>query len=306
MVDGRLHLYDLSQNGVGSLQPVASFEVPAELGALDGYAAHPMLDGLVYATATQAVRVGADGRVRWRIDLGMPTDPKSVCDVGCGFSIDGEFVWLYVPDALLDRGPDRLLVLDASGTTVAQTRLDTVGHGAGLQAHPDGHMIVDVGEGQEGIHILRCRTEAGVVLVEEYPWIDRVLIGFSPDGSRFMTRRPRVSGGRRVPRLSQREVVAAVTKTDLGDYDDEASIEWTGGYLDPTTAMMAVVGYDEDTDEDWHRCHLVDADSGRVRGVWHVDAEDAPNIKPLGDGTWLHLRHNQLPQRHAFRVDVDR
>lgn len=37
----------------------------------------------------------------------------------------------------------------------------------------------------------------------------------------------------------------------------------------------------------------MDAASGRVRGVWHVDVEYAQNIEPLGDGTWLYLRNNQ-------------
>lgn len=300
-VDGRWHVYDLSENRLGSLRPVASYDAPTER---DSREAHPSLDGLVYATATHVVRLGADGSVRWRHELGEPTVPRYSAFVSCEFSLDGEFVWVYVPDALLDRGPDRLLVLDADGTAVAQAVLETAGHGAGLLAHPDGHMIVEIGEGQDGPTILRCRTEAGVLLMEKYPWFDRVLIGFSPDGSRFMTVDHGFGEDAAFHSYPSGEVVAVVTKSQLGAYDEEARIDWVGGYLDASTAIVAVIGYDEDTDKDWYRCHLVDPASGRVRGEWQVDTDYVDNVRPLGDGTWLQVRKDQHPQRHAFRTDV--
>jgi hypothetical protein len=153
--------------------------------------------------------------------------------------------------------------------------------------------------------MLRCRAEAGVVLMEEYPWIDRVLIDFSPDGSHFMTVDHTLGEDAAFHAYPNGQTVATVTKSDLRDYDDEAQVDSAGGYLDASTAMVWVAGYNEDTHEHWYRCHLVDAASGRVHGEWHLDTEYVDNVKPLGDGTWLRMRKNQHPHRHAFRTDDD-
>jgi hypothetical protein len=84
---------------------------------------------------------------------------------------------------------------------------------------------------------------------------------------------------------------------------DEAQVDSAGGYLDASTAMVWVAGYNEDAHEPWHRCDLVDAASGRVRGEWLADTEYVDNVRPLGDGTWLHFHKDQHPQWHAFRAN---
>jgi hypothetical protein len=214
--DGEFQLFDLSRPTVGAdFRPAATISVPTGIGGLHGIAAHPSLQGLAYVTATELVRLAADGRLMWRIDMGRPGSEKANTRAS---------------EALMDRGSDRLLIVDdTTGAIVAAAQLETSGHGAGFYAHADGSMIVDVGEGQDGVHILRCRLLGGSLNVEAFPRIDRVLIGFSPDGSQFMT----------VHHGSQKDVAfhsypagkvqRKFAVRAFGRQPRETAIEWAGG-----------------------------------------------------------------------------
>jgi len=46
---------------------------------------------------------------------------------GVGFSHAGDLLWIYQPGALNDQACDRLLVVDAAGTALAEAELDTAG-----------------------------------------------------------------------------------------------------------------------------------------------------------------------------------
>jgi hypothetical protein len=296
----QFHLYDLSRPAVGGqFQPVASIDLPLERGRLHGYAAHPGLLGIAYVTETEAVRLGADGRVLWRLELGSPLGQTCIATANCGFSLDGGLVWIYQPDAMMNRGPDRIRVVDTSGVVVAEAHLETVGQGAVVYAHLDGHMIVDVGEGQDGINIFRCQIQGDELAVHAYPWIDRVLIGFSPDGTQFMTVDHGFAEDVAFHAYPGGEVLTTLTMQDFGEQPEEATMEWSGGYLDPGTAVVTIIGYDEDADTDWHQHYLVDIAAGAVRGEWDVESTHPHDIEPLGDGTWLLVRDDGRLERHA-------
>jgi hypothetical protein len=94
---------------------------------LHSYATHPGLLGIAYVTEIEAVRVGADGQVLWRLDLGPPVSHSYSAHVGCGFSRDGGLVWIYRPDAMINRGADRIRVVNTSGVVVAETQTRRTG-----------------------------------------------------------------------------------------------------------------------------------------------------------------------------------
>jgi hypothetical protein len=299
---GQFHLYDLSEPVVGAdFVPAAQVSVPSGIGELHESVAHPRLEGLVCATQTELTRLARDGRVLWRVDLGPSAGERVNSRVSCGFSADGELVWVYLPDALMDRGPDRLLVVDeATGTTLATATLSTAGHGAAFHAHPDGSMVVEIGEGQDGVPIFACRLADETLSVKAFPWFDRVLIGFSPDGSQFMT----------VDHSSQKNVAFhsypdgkkrhKLGLRAFGKQPKETAIEWAGGYLDANVAVVVLSGYNEKADEDWTRHYLVDPARGKVRGEWDMGTSDVYDIQPLGDGTWLRQSKDGPLERHAF------
>ncbi|MGW3108496.1 hypothetical protein [Streptomyces sp. NPDC001100] len=85
--------------------------------------------------------------------------------------------------------PDQWVALDAkTGAVVAQADLQTVGHGGQQLLHPaSDHVLLDVGEGQDGSVTYRASLNGDRMNLVGYPWEDRCLIGLSPDGHQFMT-----------------------------------------------------------------------------------------------------------------------
>jgi hypothetical protein len=55
-----------------------------------------------------------------------------------------------------------------------------------------------------------------------------------------------------------------VSVTDLG-YDEDAWLEWAGGYLDADTAFVVAGG--ENDDQEWFRHHLIDVRTGTHLGT---------------------------------------
>ncbi|WP_125611724.1 hypothetical protein [Actinomadura sp. WAC 06369] len=268
-----------------------------------GHAASPDLEHAVYTTDKELVCVGRDGTPRWRMDFGAAPTPYMNGRASCAFSQNGEVVWLYRPDMAL-RGAghtDQWFALDAAtGAVLGQTDLGSGGHGAFHFAHPDGeHMLLDVGEGQEGSRVYRGRLEGGGISVTEYAWDG--LFDLSPDGRRMLTVED-VPGTLlqqlRVRTFPDGQEEIAVQADSFG-YDEDRHetffIGWIVGFLDARTAIVSVHGErvtaldefgDPEDFEDFQENYLVDVHVGRVLRPLGPEFFARTDIVPLGDGSW--------------------
>ncbi|MGY0006952.1 hypothetical protein [Micromonospora sp. I033] len=302
LVDGRLHAYDLSGPVVtGRLSPTAVFDLGGDDGRIEGWAVTRDLSRLVYATTDDLRCVDREGRTLWRLDFGPRSEQGLVnARVSCAFSADERLVWVYRPDAMALRGElDRWLVVEAAtGDLRAEAGLLSVGHGGEHFAEPDGvHMLLDVGEGQDGSRVFRGRlTETGIELRDLWD-DDRTVIAFAPDGRHVMTVHHEQEDAA-FHTWPDGEVAARTPLAAFGHEWGEANVEWAGGYLDGDTAVVALAGEDEETEEEWHRHHLVDVRTGEIRGVFPVETRHAYDLEPLGDGTWLQTDDDGVLRRH--------
>lgn len=287
LVDGHICAYDLATGERGVLSPGVVCR-PSPGDDVVGHAVAAGLRRAYYTTLDAVVCVTADGAEVWRSDL----EPRAVHRRGhrpdCVLSRDGRVLWVYRPDAMAGRDrPDQWVALDAaSGAVVAQADLRTVGHGGRQLPHPtDGHVLLDVGEGQDGSVIHRASlTEAGMDLFS-YPWDDRCLIDLSPDGRRFMTVHHEQSD-MALHACPGGEVVHALALDAFGHDPDEAYVEWSGGYLSPDTVIVTVARETED-EREWFRHYRVDARSGGIQAEFDARTDNPYDIQPLGDGSWL-------------------
>ncbi|GIF16793.1 hypothetical protein [Actinoplanes teichomyceticus] len=251
-----------------------------------GWAVTSTRDGLVCATDDAVIRLGPDGRQRWRFDAGRPGPHRGAARLDAAFSADDTLVWVYAPHVLADRGDsDEWIVLDAAtGTPRSRRPLPVTGHGGSHFPLRDGRMLLDVGEGQDGSRVFLAAADGDV---HDYGWGDRVLIDVSPDQRGFMT----------VEHQEQRDVAfhdlaggAARFRLGVADFgaDPElAVIEWAGGYLDADTAVVVVYGEDGATGEPWWRHHRVAVHTGEVLGDLGIVTIDENDLRPLGDGTYV-------------------
>ncbi|WP_203914789.1 hypothetical protein [Rhizocola hellebori] len=112
-VDGRVDLYDFDRGE----SPIRSIELTAEV---ESVSAHPDDLGIAYADRCEVVRLNQDAAVVWRVAIHAEPGSKYGGHVSCGFSHDGSQLWVFSPDAMLNRGDDRILVIDdATGSVVA-------------------------------------------------------------------------------------------------------------------------------------------------------------------------------------------
>jgi hypothetical protein len=299
----------------GSLGPYLRFPIAGWTKQASGDIS-PDGTSVVYVTHTEVACVLADGTVRWRIPLDPPVH-SSTGRADCAFSLDGKQLWLYLPDAMLGRGEDRWRVLDpADGTLIAETTLPTVGQGAVHAIHPDGQQVIlDVGEGQDGLYLFRGGLDGGRLLFEPYPWHDQGCAALAPDGLSFMTLSHEEDEitfwtfpeGQRQMSLTLDAFgppVASVDGADNAEHDDAdesdeqdgefaAEIEdeeeaarfgFYGGYLDDARAVILV---DDTGDMEEHRHFLVDIATGRLLTQLRVAATETPTL--LGDGSWLSI-----------------
>lgn len=286
----RVDLYDFDRAD----DPIHSIALAAEYESVD---AHPSDLGIAYADRCELVRLDRDGTEVWRARFSTSPGTEYGGHVSCVFSHDGTQVWLFSPGEMLQRGEDRIVVVDdADGTIVAEHLTETAAHGAGFTPHPGGDMLVDIGEGQDGVYLLRCKLDGGSVAVHDYGWSDRVFSGLSPDGQMFMTTDHQLSDNAFFHRYDG----SIVCKVEVGAFAgagadrEEPQVEWTGGFLDGQTAVVVLSGYDEDTDEDWHEHYLVSPFTGEVLRRWPVEVEHAFAVNLPGDGTWLRRRDDRL------------
>lgn len=298
---GEAATYDLSQGACGPLNPAEDYQW--RLTYSDKHqnqqAVTPNLDRVAYTTSYSVVCLRKNGGYFWNYDL----EPEHhVSDCSCVFSLDSAWLWVYSPGAMADRGPDTLFVLHAdTGREVARTELDSVGEGGELIPHPDGrHVLLNVGEGQDGVKLYRAAVDGENIQLHSYGWDDRVLVDVAPDGQSFMT----VDHGRYDVAFHiflSGEVVLRIPIEEFGhEYfgDDEACIDWNGGFLNADIAVITIAG--EKDDEEWHRHYSIDLRTGKSRGHFEAHSRNSHDFEPLGDGTWVVTGPIGRPVRHPW------
>jgi hypothetical protein len=295
-VAGQVTAYDCS----GEPAAVAVFPVEPPIEP-KGHAVAPDLRRAVYTTDDDMVCVDRDGNTVWRLAFGTRAEQRYVAAASCAFSPDGALVWLYRPDVMARRGdgPDQWVAVDAvTGDVVATAELDCVGQGGTQFAHPDGvHMLLDVGEGQDGSRVYRGHLHHDVIDLSAYPWTDRLLVGLAPDGRHFMTVHHNQEDVT-FHTYPDGDVVLWIPVESFGYEPDEAYVEWTGGYLDARTAIVVIGGETED-EREWYLRHLVDVRTGQVLGTLDAQSRDVYDVQPLGDGSWLSTDDNNRIRRHT-------
>ncbi|RAY14629.1 hypothetical protein DPM19_12770 [Actinomadura craniellae] len=295
-VPGSLNVHDFS----AATETVVAFPLPEGVRPRS-HAAAPDLSRATYVTDDEAVCIDRGGRTLWRLDY-TPDRTRSYNSwAKCAFSPDGTVVWVYRPDAMagMYQVPDRWLAIDAgTGDVLAETGLDCAGHGAFQFAHPDGeHMLIDVGEGQDGARVYRGRLVQDTIELTAYPWADRCLMGLAPDGRHFMT----VGHDQEdvaFHTYPDGEVTVRIPAESFGHDLDETRMEWSGGYLDLTTAVVTTGGETED-EEEWHTHHLVDPRTGEIKGTLDTPSRHAYDLVPLGDGIWITTDDTGRPLHHT-------
>ncbi|MEU4621835.1 hypothetical protein AB0G04_17905 [Actinoplanes sp. NPDC023801] len=290
-MDNVVEVYDTDIDDTG-LELVRTFAVPPrstfkEPGS-EGHAVTRSRDRLIYATDTAVLRVDPDGREEWRFDLGARGPGCGVSYTDVELSADDSLVWVYAPNAMADRGrEDEWIVLDAvTGELRDRHVLPTVGHGGDQYPLSDGRMLLEVGEGQDGIQIYLGTPAAAP---HDYGWGDRSLHGVSPDGTRFVTV-GHDAEDLAVHAFPGGEVLFRCTLADFG-FDEDAdgvSLEWSPGFLDDDTVVAVVYGaYGEEDDTDWWRHLRVDAHTGRLLGEIEITTVSQYDMEVLGDGTYV-------------------
>jgi hypothetical protein len=114
-----------------------------------------------------------------------------------------------------------------------------------------------------------------------YPWSDRCLIDLAPDGRQFMTV-DHEQADVAIHTYPDGEVTFTLSVDAFGHDPDEICVEWSGGYLNQD--IVTLVGETED-EQEWFRHYRVS--SGQVQAGFDAHAENAYDIQPLGDGSWL-------------------
>ncbi|MFI6515502.1 hypothetical protein ACIBF1_08090 [Spirillospora sp. NPDC050679] len=293
LVDGLVHVYDLESEVRGVLPSIAAFR-PSPGDRVVGHTAFDDKTKIVYTTLNEAVCVTGDGAEVWRTVFEPRSDRVYGHRPGCALSADETAVWVYRPDAMAGRDRlDQWVALDAAtGKPVAQADLETVGHGAQHLPHPsDGHVLLDVGEGQDGAVVYRAALTGDGLALDRYPWGDRCLVDLSPDGSRFMT----VHHGQEDVAfhsypdggvLLEFSVDDFLPVEDVTDETPEFCLEWSGGFLTADVAIVVLAG-ETDDDPDWFRSYRVDLRTRRIASRFEGFNEQPYDLHPLGDGTWL-------------------
>ncbi|MGW4877751.1 hypothetical protein ACWEPI_14440 [Streptomyces sp. NPDC004262] len=299
LVGGHICAYEPTADAMGVLAPAAVFP-PSPADDVAGRAVASDLRRAYYTTLDAAVCVTADGTEVWRSPFEPRSDRRHGHRPGCVLSSDQRVLWVYRPDAMAGRDrPDQWVALDAgTGAVVAQADLDTVGHGGLQLPHPaDGHVLLDVGEGQDGSVVYRASLTGSRMDLVAYPWDDRCLIDLSPDGQQFMT----IDHGQAdvaVHTYPDGAVRFTLPVDAFGHDPDEICMEWSGGYLTQDTIVVTLAGETED-EQEWFRHYRVDALSGQVRAVFEAHTDNPYDIQPLGDGSWLTTDTSGHPVRRT-------
>ncbi|KAJ5096461.1 hypothetical protein NUU61_005817 [Penicillium alfredii] len=261
-LDGGVYAYQVSGSVDGPLEPIAIYPVKSEDEILN-HAVAPNLDRATYATRHNVVCIDHDGSGIWRYSLEPRSARSSGHSPSCVFSLDGNLVWVYRPDAMADRGPDMLVV----------------------------------GEGQDGVRFYRASLTGDDMNLHPYEWIDRFLIDVAPDGQSFMT----VDHGREDVAFHvfpSGEVISHLSVDDFGYEYGESFMDWSGGFLDADRVIVSIVG--ETDNQEWHHHHSIDLRTGILLGRLEAHSRDSYDFEALGDGTWIVSDPGGKPVRYRL------
>lgn len=256
-----------------ALDVVASLPIPARASlehAWDQTVA-VSADRFVFSTDTFVGCADFSGQIVWRFFAPPAVEAPPIT---CAYSADFTRLWLYLPDVEAGRGDhDRLLALDAgTGAVLTSYTLETTGQGGHLFARGP-HMLLVVDEGGAGCQTFHATAET----LHRYPWDDRSLADVAPDGNSFMT----VAHSQEDVAFHALDDGAVIARTTLAAFEFGETIEWTGGYLDGSTAIVVI------SDDDSWQHFRVDPSSGAVLGRLEVTTIDPDDLQPQGDGTFL-------------------
>jgi hypothetical protein len=95
-------------------------------------------------------------------------------------------------------------------------------------------------------------------------------------------------------------VVARVPIEALGHEPLDAFIEFAGGYVDDSTAVVTVAGETEN-EEEWFERYLVDPHTGEIRRRLDAPSAHQYDFIPLGDGSWLSTTDDGQHRRHTLK-----
>ncbi|MEV6816486.1 hypothetical protein [Micromonospora sp. NPDC051296] len=299
---GLVQAYDFSTGPVAASDVVPTVVFPVGAAALepDSCAVAPDLSRALYATMNRVACIDRDGATLWQLGFEPASSAQPNAYTCCGFSLDGKVVWIYRPDAMArNAGTDTWLAVDAgTGRILARTDLGSVGHSGVQVAHPDGdHMLLDVGEGQDGTRVYRGRLVGDRIDLFEYPWSNRILVSVAPDGRHLMTVDHEYADAA-FHTYPDGAVVAQIPIEALGHEPFDAFVEPSGGYVDDSTAVVTVAGETED-EQEWFERYLVDPRTGEIRGRLDAPSAHQYDFEPLGDGSWLSNTDGQL-RRHTL------
>lgn len=263
----------------------------------------PSLQRAVYASADAVLCFSSDGDLVWRYDLGTsPVQSFGRKYPNCTFSTDGTSVWVYRPDAMARRRRhDTLVVLNSDdGEVVAEATLSTVGEGAELIQHPDGrHVLLGVGEGQDGSKIFRATLTAGGIDLDRYEWDDRCLVDVAPDGQSFITIAHNQKNAT-LHRFPKGEVIHHMPIAAFGYHENVSRIEWSSGFLNADVGIISIKTTNE---QDGLYHHLFDLQTGSLLGCIETPSCDDDSFIFLGDGTWIMSHSNSgLARFHGLQM----
>ncbi|WP_125776430.1 hypothetical protein [Antribacter gilvus] len=282
---GNIHVADLDRSPADGSLLTMHVVVPLPADHRDWsevyVAAVPDGEAVVYVACNAVRRLNLHGTVVWSYDLGSGGNEGAAVAV----SPDADVVWVWASQ-MTDDGCDRLLVLDAaSGGLLDQADLWSVGYGGGFFAHPDGTVIVSVGQGQCGPANFQARFDGGLLVVEELigPLRDqRWLVALSPEGTRLVAFPDWAWGELLVHAWPGGELLTSFKAADLlpdQHRSDEPTFEWTTGFLN-NGQLLTTIEVDQKA-----LLVRVDLESGASSVIGEPFA--TPRGHTLGDGTWI-------------------
>lgn len=259
---------------LGPAEPDARFPVLESVLQSTAVARH--LDFAMYTTPHAVTCINRNGKELWRYSLDVPPNTRHFNGITeCAFSYNDKIAWVYRPDQAFKGGDflDTAIAIDAtSGVELSSVDLGSSGHAASFYADSDGeHMLLGVGEGQDGGRLYRLRLRSGdnsTVELSEFEFENApFLLDVCPDFSQFITVDEDSFVIRSYP---SGDVIERIGLDEFGHEDAYYAQPWPGGYLDLNRAVVYISGEtDDDEDEGWGRDgwnqpQLIDVRSGEV------------------------------------------